>query len=298
MSLYIGVDIGAQSIKSCLTDEFGRIFFQSGVPTGPETEQETFLDGIRNLVLDMKSKAEGKVFGIGIGSPGPIDKHNGILISSANLPMLKNVPIVDSLEKEFGIPVRYDNDANCAALGEYWFGVGKNSPNLVVLTLGTGLGGGWILDGKLFDGYNGNSMEVGHTTVEPGGALCGCGHRGCIEAYFSARGFSARYEERTGFKIPNIETFFEMASSGDEHAKAVLEDGTDKLAECIRNLVHTINPECVALSGGISLSYDRFGKRLENRIREITFPIFREYTRIIPGGTVAGALGAASLCLK
>ncbi|MFB5651840.1 ROK family protein [Leptospira wolffii] len=298
MSLYLGVDIGAQSIKACLTDESGEIHSQASCPTGAKMGNEEFLSELEDLISGILRSTGRTASAIGLGSPGPIDKDQGILISSANLPLLKEVPIVSSLNRKFGIPVFYDNDANCAALGEYWFGAGKNSPNLIVLTLGTGLGGGWVFEGKLFDGYKGNSMEVGHTTVVPEGALCGCGQRGCIEAYFSASGFAARFLEKTGSRLEDIESFFKMAESGNSDAKEILDYGTDRLADAVRNLVHILNPECIVFSGGISLSYDRFGKRLETRIRETIFPIFREYTRILPGGAVTGALGAASLCLR
>ncbi|TGK00234.1 ROK family protein [Leptospira langatensis] len=297
MSLVLGLDIGAQSIKACLTDRKGSILYQCDRKTGPETSNEDFLTLLEDSVSEVFNFSKEPIQSIGIGSPGPIDKENGILISSANLPKLKDVPLVSHLKKKFNIPVYYDNDANCAALGEYWFGSGKNSPSLIVITLGTGLGGGWVFEGKLFDGYKGNSLEVGHTTIRPGGALCGCGQRGCIEAYFSASGFSARYLEKTGKILSDVEILFETAEQGDPSAKLIIEEGIEALAETIRNLIHLFNPECIVLSGGIARSYSRFGKRLENRVREIIFPIFKDYTRILAGGSVTGALGAASLCL-
>ncbi|MGJ4747744.1 ROK family protein [Leptospira sp. SA-E8] len=297
MSSIIGVDIGAQSIKACLTDESGKIISQSDCKTGQEMDSKLFLSSLEEQISELISGSKDPVKGIGLGSPGPIDKENGILISSANLPLLKNVPLVDFLKKKFNIPVYYDNDANCAALGEYWFGEGKASSNLIVLTLGTGLGGGWVFQGKLFDGYLGNSMEVGHTTIHPGGALCGCGQRGCAEAYFSASGFSSRFLEKTGSKLSDIETLFDLVSKDHKEASEILEEGIESLAQLIRNLIHLLNPEHIVLSGGIAKSYSFFGKRLENRVKEIIFPIFKEYVKILPGKSVTGALGAASLCL-
>ncbi|TGK04989.1 ROK family protein [Leptospira semungkisensis] len=297
MSLVLGMDIGAQSVKACLTNQEGSLLYQCDRKTGPETDNKEFLSLLEDSVSEILRFSKEPIASIGIGSPGPIDKENGILVSSANLPKLKNVPLVSHLKNTFRIPVYYDNDANCAALGEYWFGSGKNSPNLIVLTLGTGLGGGWILEGKLFDGYKGNSLEVGHTTIRPGGALCGCGQRGCIEAYFSASGFSSRYQEKTGKILSSVESLFEEEEKGDPSSKQILEEGIEALAETIRNLIHLFNPECIVLSGGIAKSYSKFGKRLENRVGEIIFPIFKDYTRILPGGSVTGALGAASLCL-
>ncbi|TGL57592.1 ROK family protein [Leptospira sarikeiensis] len=297
MRSIIGVDIGAQSIKACLTNETGKIFFQSDRKTGPGMDSKLFLSLLENQISELVSKSENPISGIGLGSPGPIDKENGILVSSANLPLLKNVQLVGFLKEKFGVPVFYDNDANCAAIGEYWFGEGKNSPNLIVLTLGTGLGGGWVLEGKLFDGYLGNSMEVGHTTIHPNGALCGCGQKGCAEAYFSASGFSSRFLEKTGSTLPDIQTLFDLTTQDHKEANEILEEGIEALAQLIRNLIHLLNPKHIVLSGGIAKSYSFFGKRLENRVKEIIFPIFKEYVKILPGESVTGALGAASLCL-
>ncbi|PJZ69651.1 glucose kinase [Leptospira perolatii] len=302
MNSFLGVDIGATSIKASLSDSEGKIYDQSSAPTGPNTDNGSFLDSLEKLIENLvqnkqKTHPDLELSGIGIGSPGPIDRESGILISSANLPKLKQVRVVDRLKEKFRLPVYYDNDANCAALGEYWFGPGKGSPNLLVLTLGTGLGGGWIYEGKLFEGYKGNGMEVGHTTLKPAGALCGCGQRGCAEAYFSASGFSARMYERSGGKIENAEEFFDLVTKGDPNAKETLEEGVRILAELLRNMIHTINPECIVLSGGLSGSYHLFGKQLENRVREIIFPVFVGYTRFVAGGSVTGTIGAASLCM-
>ncbi|EPG75173.1 ROK family protein [Leptospira fainei serovar Hurstbridge str. BUT 6] len=297
MKSFLGVDIGAQSVKACRTDEHGTLLSQSSISTGADIDSDSFLSSLKTIIQELMEEGNSPVSGIGLGSPGPLDKDAGILISSANLPKLKNVPIVSYLKDSFGIPVYYDNDANCAALGEYWYGVGKGSRNLVVITLGTGIGGGWVYEGSLFDGYKGNSMEVGHNTIRPGGTLCGCGHRGCAEAYFSTSGFSTRYRELTGRNFSDAKEFFSLVKKGEQEANLILEEGIEILSELIRNLIHILNPECVVLSGGLVKSYSLFGKQLEKRVREIIFPVFRNYTRILAGGSVTGALGAASLCL-
>lgn len=295
MKSFLGIDIGAGSIKASLIDSNGNVLKSSFRKTGAETNEKQFLDSICDIVSEMKNSS---LTAVGIGSPGPIDSENGILIESANLPLLKNVTLVSHLKEKFSIPVYYNNDANLAALGEYHFGLGKGSPNLVILTLGTGLGGGWVYQGKLFNGYKGSGMEAGHVTYLPNGSLCGCGQRGCTEAYFSASGFLNRYKEKTGEILDSAEEFFEKIRKGDKIALILLNEGIDALAQLCRNLIHTINPEKIVFTGGLVKSWDLFGDSLQNRIRELIFPIFRTYTQILPGGNVSGTLGAAALCME
>ncbi|EMJ90918.1 ROK family protein [Leptospira alstonii] len=295
MKSYLGIDIGAGSIKANLIDKQGTVLKNASRTTGAETDEKQFLDSLCDIVVEMK---DFSLTAIGIGSPGPIDCENGILIQSANLPLLKNVALVAHLKKNFQIPVYYNNDANLAALGEYRFGLGKGSPSLVILTLGTGLGGGWIYQGKLFNGYKGSGMEAGHVTYLPNGSLCGCGQRGCTEAYFSASGLLNRYREKTGNRLNSVEEFFDKNRKGETNASILLNEGIEALAQLCRGLIHTINPEKIVFTGGLVKSWDLFGNSLKERIRELIFPIFRTYTQILPGGNVSGALGAAALCME
>ncbi|TGL74843.1 ROK family protein [Leptospira yasudae] len=295
MKSYLGIDIGAGSIKASLVDTQGTVFKSTSRATGADTDEKQFLDSLCDIVSEMK---DDSLIAVGIGSPGPIDSESGILIESANLPLLKNVALVDHLKRNFQIPVYYNNDANLAALGEYRFGLGKNSTNLVILTLGTGLGGGWVYQGKLFNGYKGSGMEAGHVTYFPNGSLCGCGQRGCTEAYFSASGFLHRYKEQTGHTLGSAEEFFDKSRKGESPASTLLNEGIEALAQLCRTLIHTINPEKIVFTGGLVKSWDLFGNPLRQRIQEIIFPIFRTYTQILPGGNVSGALGAAALCME
>ncbi|EMM76481.1 ROK family protein [Leptospira santarosai] len=295
MKSYLGIDIGAGSIKANLVTQDGTILESTSRTTGAETDEPQFLDSLTAIVSEMKNHS---LTAIGVGSPGPIDSENGILIQSANLPLLKNVALVDHLKKKFSIPVYYNNDANLAALGEYRFGIGKGSPSLVILTLGTGLGGGWVYRGKLFDGYKGSGMEAGHVTYLPNGSLCGCGQRGCTEAYFSANGFLNRYQETTGNTLDSAEEFFDRNRKGETVASTLLNEGIEALAQLCRGLIHTINPEKIVFTGGLMYSWDLFGNSLKERVRELIFPIFRTYTQILPGGNVSGTLGAAALCME
>lgn len=295
MKSYLGIDIGGGSIKANLVDPQGNTLGNTHRATGAATNEKQFLDSLCDIVSEMQTPS---LIAIGIGSPGPIDSENGILIESANLPLLKNVALVAHLKKNFSIPVYYNNDANLAALGEYRFGLGKGSSSLVILTLGTGLGGGWIYQGKLFNGYKGSGMEAGHVTYQPNGSLCGCGQKGCVEAYFSASGFLNRYKEQTGKELSSAEEFFEKSRKGESTALSLLNEGVEALAQLCRGLIHTINPDKIVFTGGIVQSWDLFGNSLKERIAELIFPIFRTYTQILPGGNVSGALGAAALCME
>jgi glucokinase len=292
---YLGIDIGGGSLKAALVTRDGNILNESRIPTVREWNNSEFINKLIDLILPLYS---GEVSGIGIGSPGPIDSENGIILHSANLVNLQNVNLISELRQRFTCPIVLNNDANCASLGEYHFGVGQGTENLIVLALGTGLGAGWVYRGELFNGFNGNGMELGHLTIIKEGALCGCGYKGCAESYFSARGLLARYEELTGFSLESAESFFKMARQGYKEAVRVLDFGTEVLAECIRNIVHTVNPEKIVFVGGLSASFDLFEVKLKEQLKKNLFPVLYSRLKIEVGGKVAGTLGAASLVFQ
>jgi glucokinase len=291
---FLGIDVGAGSFKASLADVNGNVHLEHSIPIDRLCSNSSFLDSVISLTNYFFEK--DKPSAIGIGTPGPLDIDKGIIISSANLPGLRNVPLVETLKNKFKVPVYSNNDANCAALGEYYFGKSRQSKSLVILTLGSGLGGGWVVDGRLFNGHLGNAMEVGHTTIVKDGALCGCGQKGCTEAYFSTRGFINRYKETTGMDLINAEEFFTLVKSGDKSAIQVFDFAVDVFAECIKNIIHTVNPDRIALVGGISHAFDLFETKLNKKISEITFPVLFNYTEIVVGSNIAGSLGAAALC--
>ena len=263
MKKYLGIDVGGGSIRGTIVDKEGNSYFDFTIPAEASANNKEFLDAIYTVVKHCLTAVS--VDAIGIGTPGPIDIDTGIIISSANLVNLKNVELVSFVREKFHLPVYFNNDANCACIGEYYFGAGKNSKSLVVFTLGTGLGCGWVVNGKIFNGYKGNGMEAGHLTVIKDGAICGCGQHGCIEAYFSTKGFLARYKDLTSIEISNAKDFFKRVSEDDEAAKQVLELGVSAFAEAIRNVIHLINPDKIVFVGGITASYDLFGKSLEEK---------------------------------
>jgi glucokinase len=296
MKKYLGIDVGGGSIRGTILDKKGISYFDFSIAIDANVSNKEFLEVINGFVKHCL--AAEPVDAIGIGTPGPIDIDAGVLISSANLKNLVNVELVSFVREKFHLPVYFNNDANCASLGEYYFGAGKNAKSLVVFTLGTGLGCGWVVNGKIFNGYKGNGMEAGHVTVIKDGAVCGCGQRGCIEAYFSTKGLLARYKDLTSVELTNAKDFFELVQSNGENAKQVLELGVSAFAEGIRNVVHIINPDRIVFVGGITASYDLFGKSLEEKAKRIIFPVLANYLDFKVGSSVAGSFGAAALAFQ
>ncbi|MCB1177259.1 MAG: ROK family protein [Leptospiraceae bacterium] len=294
MDLFLGIDIGGGSIRGSLLDSEGKLHAEDKITTNREWNNSEFLNNTTELISKFTSHHQFEA--IGIGSPGPLNIEEGKILHSANLINLKDVPIKKTLEEKFKKKVYLNNDANCAALGEYHFGSGKGSQSMVIFTLGTGLGSGWILNGKLFNGYNGNAFEIGHTTVVLGGAICGCGKKGCAESYFSARGFLNRYKDKTGKELESAAEFFDLASKGEKNALEILDFGTECFAEAIRNVVHTVNPDKIVLVGGLTQSYSLFGDKLNSFLKNKTFPELYNHFKLELGQNVAGSFGAASLC--
>jgi|JI8StandDraft_1071087.scaffolds.fasta_scaffold81100_2 glucokinase len=291
----LGIDIGAGSIKAGIVDENGAIIEETNINTSSSMDNQAFERALKSTVDFYHRKY--KIDGVGVGSPGPIDAENGIIFSSANLPYLDQFPIKTMLKSILNQDIFFNNDANCACLGEYFFGAGKGSQNLFVFTLGTGLGGGWVWKGQLFNGWEGNGMEVGHTTILKNGAICGCGNRGCAEAYFSATGLINRYFEESKIHLANVKDFFDLVRSMDPVAIQILTNGTEILAEASRNIVNLLNVDTIVFVGGLVQSWDLFGDSLEKGIKNKIFPILRDRLRIRQGKNQA-ILGAASLVLE
>lgn len=292
--LAIGVDIGGGSIRVGVYNLGGDELRKAVSPTPKDLNNHSFLNTLKTTISSVWDNTESYL-GIGVGSPGPLDNERGIFISSANMKGLENVPIKDFLESEFKIPCFYENDANCATLGEAYFGAFQSAQSLLILTLGTGLGGGFVESGKLYSGYLGNGIEIGHTTAVIGGRLCGCGQRGCVEAYFSTEAFKGSYLEKTGIPLKDAKEFFERLETNDPAALEILKFGTLALAHAVRGAIHLLNPEAVVFVGGITNSYDRFGKDLETSIRSLIFPILNDRLKIGVGSGFSGSLGAAGL---
>lgn len=306
----IGVDLGGTKINTVLADLEGNVVSQTTVPTQAKEGELPVLNRIIQTVETVI--AEGKVTlndvkAIGIGSPGPLDAKEGVIISTPNLPF-KNFNLVKPLSEKFDIPVYLDNDANVAAIGEFMFGAGKGCKNMVYFTVSTGVGGGAILDGKIYRGATCNALEIGHTTILPDGPRCNCGNIGCLEALSSGTAIGKRGIEAAASnvetslkKYDNITSYevFVEAAAGDKVAKDIVDKALNYLGIGVSNAVVTFDPEAVIIGGGVS----KAGEIVFEKVREVVntrcFKTMAENCKILPAGlgTDAGVIGAVALAI-
>lgn len=276
MSSYvIGIDLGGTETKIGIVNHDGHIIEKRIIPTLVSKGSNDVITRIAKTVNELISEKgiEKNIIGIGVGSPGSINREKGIVIFSPNFPGWKNVPLARKLEDLTGFKAYVENDANAFALGEWAFGRFKGAPNIIALTLGTGVGGGVISRGELITGSKGFGGELGHVIIEPDGPLCGCGSHGCLEALASATSivrmaleYKKRYPQSSVFAHENItaKDVFDSAKSGDEMAELVVERATRALAIGIAGFVHIFNPNVVILGGGVS----RAGKYLLEKVEK------------------------------
>ena len=286
----IGVDLGGTAIKLGRFDTKGTCLESLTVPTPqpslPDPTIEAILDAISQL------DPEKQAIAIGIGMPGPADLAGRIAKISINLDGWVNVPLADAIEKKTGKPTAIANDANCAGLGEAWLGAGKNFQNFLLLTLGTGVGGAIILNGKLFSGHQGAAGELGLMTLYPNGPLCRSGNYGSLEQYLC---INAVYR-RTG-KTPM--ELGELASSGNSAALKFWQEYGRDLGVGLSTLIYILAPEAIIIGGGISASAKFFIPSAWKEVEKRVVPASRPNLEILPAqlGNRAGMLGAARLAL-
>ncbi len=251
-----------------------------------------------------------RVAGVGIGAPGPLDRRSGTVLETPNLGW-RNVPLCDMVSRELGLPVVLDNDANCAAFGEWWLGAGRGSDRLIGLTLGTGIGGGVVLDGEIYHGASDAAGEVGHMCVDFDGRLCACGSRGCVEAYASGPAIAARAVEgiangarsalaaraRTDPDAVTAEAVCNAAGAGDDYAARILDETARILAVAVANLINLLNPDTIVIGGGVAAAGDLLFAPLRDEVDRRTFRSARGACRIVPAGlpATAGIVGAAGV---
>lgn len=307
--MYIGIDLGGTFIKAGIVAEDGTIIHKDSAPAGAGRESSLIIADIAALikkVLKDSGTDIKNIKSIGIGNPGTCDTENGIVVCAANLG-LYNVNMRDELQKYFDLPVFVGNDANCAALGEYAM-FDEDISDMVFITLGTGVGGGIIIDKKLYTGKNGSAAEVGHMIIEQGGILCNCGARGCWEKYASVtalieqtKEYAKNHPESAVAEAceneVNGKTAFVLAKQGDKGGKEIVDTWISYVATGILSIINLLQPELILIGGAIS----REGDYLLNPIRAIqsgnTYSKIENKTRIMQAslGNDAGLIGSAFL---
>ena len=312
MKYYAGLDLGGTFVKCGIVDEEGNILIKDKIPTGKERPFEAIAADMAAFVKALAERAGVEVTAVGIGSPGTIDSKNGMIVYANNLGW-KKVSLAKEIKKHLGIPVALTNDANAAALGEQFCGAGKAYQSLVLVTLGTGVGAGVVLDGQLFEGFRSAGTEIGHEVIRVGGEKCTCGRRGCFEAYSSATAL-IRQTKRAMEKNPesalwkvagtldNVDgkTVFDGAELGDPTAKRVVNNYIRYLAEGITNIVNSYRPEAVLLGGGVCAQGDTLLLPLKRMVARRAYGGMR-YAPVFIGvaslGNDAGLCGAARLAM-
>ena len=298
MSSYsIGVDLGGTNLRAAAMSAEGQILLRVEHPTPDVTSGHAVVQGIVDGVEAVRTQmGQQQLAGVGIGVPGFILMEKGIVVGSGNLPGLDNYPIRDEIEARLKTPVILENDANAAALGEYWMGAGRGWHDLILLTLGTGVGGGIVINGQILHGFLGMAGELGHMTIVPNGYPCGCGGNGCLEKYASATAVSAMA------KLLNLgdlsaKEVFELAEAGNQRARVIFESAGTALGTAIANLTNIFNPPLFLLGGGMTAGWDLFAPSMLAEAKRRSFTFRSRAPEIKPSalGADSGIFGAAYL---
>ncbi len=305
-----GIDIGGTNTKFGLVDKSGKVLAEGTLETTLYPDIKDFVSALNSAINDLVTGEKTiKMIGAGIGAPNA-NYHKGTIELAPNLPWKGVVPLGDLIHKKMKVPVSITNDANAAAMGEMVFGGAKNMKNFIILTLGTGLGSGIVINGELVYGHTGFAGELGHTIIVPGGRSCGCGRKGCFETYASATGLvktallmlSVMREDSFLRDIPPSEMtskkIAEAALNKDPVALAAMDYTTEKLGFGIINAIVFSSPEAVFLFGGLARAGELLFKPVRKYVEMNVQPIFKGTVRILPSGvpeSQAAILGAAAL---
>ena len=312
--MYIGIDLGGTNIAAALVDSGGKISKRADARVITSGGAKTIIDGLVSVCDQLLGGKQVVPDSIGIGIPGTVDDAAGEVVFTPNLPLSK-IAVTRELELTFGCPVRLGNDANCAALGEMFAGGAKGAKDVVFLTLGTGIGGGVIIDGKLITGVSGAASELGHMVIMTGGRHCGCGRQGCFETYASATGLARTAIEFIGAHKESViwelcdgfaekvdgRTVFDAFRLGDKAAQLIVERYVGHLGAGIINIINMLEPELICIGGGISNAWDCISEPINKLVDAEKFYRFSPdmpCTKIVKAelGNDAGIIGAALLC--
>ena len=318
----IGVDLGGTNLRVAVVDDAGKLLEKLTTGTQVSRGRERVITEMCADIqqLAKKFKSAGSLMGIGLGVPGIFDLHTGYLHESPNLPGWDNYPVREEIEQRLGTRVVLENDANAAAMGEKWLGTGRDYDSMCMITLGTGVGGGIVLNGRVWHGMTGMAGELGHTTIELDGPQCGCGNRGCLETLASATAVvRMAKEDIASGRAPELKKalsdnpvftskiVYEMAIQGDEPAREIFRRVGRALGVALAAMINILNLPIYVIGGGAASAWDAFAPTMMEEIRRRSF-VYRATApegtgRIEPGKTLvtravlddAGLLGAARL---
>ncbi|WP_411681435.1 ROK family protein [Clostridium thailandense] len=306
----IGVDLGGTKISTALAELNGNILSENTIPTNAKDGEEAVLSRIIyaiEKILEVTGKKVDEIKAIGIGSPGPLDSKKGVIIETPNIPF-KNFQLVKPIEDRFEIPTYLENDANAAAIGEFMFGAGKNTRNMVYITVSTGIGAGAIVEGRIYRGNTCNALELGHSTILPDGPRCNCGNYGCLEVLSSGTAIARVANEHLkagedsslkNYEVVTSYEVFQEVKKGDKLSLDVLNKCLQYLGIGIANIITIMDPEVVVLGGGVSLAGDIVFDRVNKVVSERCFKVLRENCRVVPAalGKQSGVVGSVALAI-
>lgn len=308
--LICAVDLGGTNLRAANIDRAGRIHERVRTATPGSGTAEDVVTAIAAAVRECESecaKRGAHVGGVSVVIPGSVQVETGVVSNAPNIPSLPGYELAPALQNALGRRVLLENDANAAALGEMWQGAARGCRTIICLTLGTGVGGGIILDGRLWRGANGTAGEIGHTSVEPfGGVPCGCGSVGCLEVYCSASAIvrmtrealtensSSRLNSTTADDLTS-QRVYAAAMAGDELALDVFRRVGIYLGIAMANLINTLNPEIVVIGGGVAAAWELFAQHARAEVMKRAFPVPAQRCQIVQAecGDDAGLIGAA-----
>jgi len=319
MRFIVGIDLGGTNIVSgCVAEDGSALHGVRSVATGAEEGSDAVVRRIiaaakESMAETLRAVPGAELVGIGVGAPGPLDTRSGIVLLTPNLGWV-NMPLRARLHEGLGLNTALDNDANCAILGEWWRGAARNTRNAIGLTIGTGIGGGIIIDGRLYHGSSDIAGEFGHMTIDANGRRCKCGNYGCIEAYASGPNIALRAVEALesgaesslpsyvggDLRLITAQTVYQAAHAGDELALEVVRDTAKFLGAAVASLINIFNPEAVVIVGGVTLAGDSLFEPLSREVSRRAFKPAVAVCRIVPGTLtgVAGVYGAARAYLE
>jgi glucokinase len=290
--MIIGIDLGGTKIAGVLTTPSGKVLMDVHIPTEAKKGKKVVIQNIKKAIDMLIASHKVKIKAIGIGAPGPILYEKGIVVEAPNLPGWKRVNLRKILHKTYRVPIFVDNDANCAALAEAWFGAGKFSKHFVYITISTGIGGGIIIDKKLYRGITGSAGEFGHMTIHHKGPKCSCGKYGHLESLASGTAI----KRITGMDAISAHLAHHQ---GDKKAKKALEDASHYLAIGLANLTNIFNPELIIVGGGLSNMWQHLVLPAKKEFRKHALTLPAKSVKIVRAKLKnnAGVMGAAALCL-